>query len=327
MKLGIRLVGLPSNWELTVALREKTKMKFQQNLLAVVCLMQAVAFAGRAACADDTVFVFQSNRYGNLDIFQGTVEGSSFRRLTTSADDEWNPKLGPKGQKLAFVTGTGINSEIWVMDMMSRIKTRITENNVPDICPAWSPDGKKLAWSEKKRQKSGDRWALMTANADGTEKKELTSYGNDLTPCWSPDGSKIVVSRNFGLVILDAETGRVNRVLTTASGILGDMMPVYSPNGSNILFMSNRDASKTGNRLYMISLRDKKVTVREIDTDGPAIQGCYTPDGKKVLFAHGSESELRIGLKDLDTGSEVDLTSVGFASESMPSTILQYIAR
>ncbi len=65
---------------------------------------------------------------------------------------------------------------------------RLTDHPAPDISPAWSPDGQRIAFSSNRDGHSG----IYTVNVDGGNLLRLTqrTYEN-LSPTWSPDGSKI----------------------------------------------------------------------------------------------------------------------------------------
>lgn len=112
--------------------------------------------------------------------------------------------------------------------------------------PAWSPDGTRIAFQSNR---SGD-FEIYVVNTDGTGLTRLTSSdGLDLHPSWSPDSRRIVFAsaRNgnmfsaagtLQLYAMDADGGNVVRLTSNARN---DYAPEWSPDGSRITFLSDRE--------------------------------------------------------------------------------------
>jgi Tol biopolymer transport system component len=94
---------------------------------------------------------------------------------------------GPNGQ-IAFAKGSGMDpdtDEIYVMNADGSEQTQLTDNDVSDLYPSWSPDGEKIAFASER-----DGGGIYVMNADdGSDVTRLTTEGVD--PSWSPDGEKI----------------------------------------------------------------------------------------------------------------------------------------
>jgi Tol biopolymer transport system component/imidazolonepropionase-like amidohydrolase len=136
-----------------------------------------------------------------------------------------NPSLSPDGKRLAF----SALDRLYVMDYPAGSPRRLTSSNEHEQAPAWSPDGKWIAyitWSD-----SGG--ALKRVNSGGRGKPEtLTSEPAFFdTPAWSPDGKRIVfvhgprapriAERNgpgYDLSWIPAAGGAITRVLPTSGG-------------------------------------------------------------------------------------------------------------
>ena len=88
--------------------------------------------------------------------------------------------------------------------------------------------------------------AIFSANADGSDVRQLTHPGNgeeDAWPAWSPDGSKLIFTQSgensgSGDIFLMNADGTHSRRLTNSSGIVGaeSSGPRWSPDGRQILF-------------------------------------------------------------------------------------------
>ena len=135
--------------------------------------------------------------------------------------------------KIAFNSAAGVNSEIYVMGTDGSGQSRLTFNNVYDGKPAWSPDGKRIAFISQKQDGNN---GIFVMNADGTGRAEVTSAHSTSSLRWSPDGRLIAFDDVLGeagaIFLVNADGGgRVN----ITSGHL-DLEPVWSPDGQRILF-------------------------------------------------------------------------------------------
>jgi len=116
---------------------------------------------------------------------------------------------------------------------------RLTYNSKYDGEPAWSPDGKKIAFVSDKH---GNR-QIYVMNADRTAQTRLTNNSvGDAFPAWSPDGSKIAFvserDENHEIYVMN-EDGSYQINLNNNPAL--DKYPVWSPDGKKIAFYSNRD--------------------------------------------------------------------------------------
>lgn len=96
------------------------------------------------------------------------------------------PALSPDGKRLAF---SSLN-KLWIMDLPSETPRRLTDSSIGEFMPAWSPDGRYVAYVTWSR----DGGNIFRAAADGSSKPEqLTRRAAYYTnPVYSPDSSKIV---------------------------------------------------------------------------------------------------------------------------------------
>ena len=95
------------------------------------------------------------------------------------------PAVSPDGKRVAFTAF----SKLYIMDLPSGTPKRLTSGNDGEFMPAWSPDGKAIAYVTWTTQGGN----IYTVQPDGGSPKQMTTsaafYSN---PVYSPDGSKIV---------------------------------------------------------------------------------------------------------------------------------------
>ena len=100
--------------------------------------------------------------------------------------------------KIAFVSTRDGHAEIYVMNADGSGQTRITNtpNPVQNVDPAWSPDGKQIAFFTD-RDNLGIEEDLWIMNADGSSPRQLTfNTVVDFSVDWAPDGSRLVFSQD-----------------------------------------------------------------------------------------------------------------------------------
>jgi serine/threonine protein kinase len=101
-------------------------------------------------------------------------------------------KLSPDGTRLAASQTeikTGSNSDIWILDLASQTRTRLTFSPFPDAQPAWSPDGQSIVWAAIRDGRGG----IYRKPANGAGDDELLyrfpeKTGAVILSDWSSDG-------------------------------------------------------------------------------------------------------------------------------------------
>jgi TolB protein len=99
------------------------------------------------------------------------------------------PAWSPDGRQIAFESDADVaganpegDMELWVMQADGARPTQLTRNAAHDEGPAWSPDGRLLAFTRGPDEKHGDIHVMAVAGSDA---RRLTSYANaDESPDW-----------------------------------------------------------------------------------------------------------------------------------------------
>lgn len=137
-----------------------------------------------------------------------------------------SPVISPDGQKIAFVA----LNDVWIRVKKGTVQP-ITKDAFVDMTPAWSPDGKQLAYVSDK----GGEWAVFIKNIDQNEVKKLGNIGNPPAGlAWSPDGKTLAYSVSLGprlgfLYTINAQNGTTKRISPPLSSSLG--APTWSADG------------------------------------------------------------------------------------------------
>jgi Tol biopolymer transport system component len=182
---------------------------------------------------------------------------------------------------------------------VSQITFPDVANLQADFSPAWSPDGKQIAFVRMDVAVDG-AGEIYIMNADGSGLTRLTaSPGNDLSPTWSKDGKRIAFvssrgdaspstagSQAWDIYVMDATPGGTVVRVTDRFG--ADFDPSWSPDGKQIVFVSGRDDDGTGTTdLYAVTVDGLQVT--RLTNQGVQVgEPSWAPGGKQIAFTGGN---------------------------------------
>ncbi len=247
-------------------------------------------------------------------------------RLQTVSD----PQVSPDGKWVAYglssvdSTKDKRNSDIWMVSWDGQESVQVTNTPDGESTPRFSPDGKYLSFlSARQGLTKGQIWLM---DRRGGEAKKLTDLKNDLEDyVWSPDGKKIaLVLRDIEyadsaktkvrkpyvldryhfkadirgylenspvhLYVLDITTKALD---TLTTGIYDETSPAWSPDGTQLAFVSNRTAEPDRNQntdIYVIEAR-KGAAPKQLTTwPGYDSNPVWSPDGQSIAYLRSTAS-------------------------------------
>jgi len=235
--------------------------------------VKADAFA--AFAPDGSRIAFSSRRKGNEDIFDMNANGTNLRQLTSD--------------RLALLA-PGIN-------------------NYADYAPAWSPDGKQIAFTTARNNAalSYVEWDVYVMNADGSNPHRFMSRAAE--PAWSPDDQWIAY----------ASTGRYTDIYTspagggsgggavTQFGNAAVASPDWSPDGKRIVFAKNGSGSDVS-EIYVVGADGSGLT--QLTTlNARSAEPDWSPDGRKIAFHSNYRGSANIFTMNPDGTELANLTN------------------
>ena len=287
----------------------------------------------------DSKIAFTSFRNGSFDLYVMNADGSKQRRLTTPAGGNSpaavsSPAWSPDGRRLAFVSGRGTcvldshfvsernagtgDVDISVANADGSGLRWVTRGPGVDCAPAWSPDGRKIAFQRSLVRREGDRvvgfdFDIYVINADGSEEQNLTGDGLSAgAPLWSPDGRKIVFwsgPDGNGWVSVMNSDGSERRMLAHNHGYVA-----WSPDGRKILLRrggAQGDRNGVGaTKAYAVVANADGSGLRTLTriavVNGQSLN--WSPDGRKVVFVSDRDGNQEIYVINADGSGRRNLT-------------------
>ncbi|HBY55601.1 MAG TPA: Tol-Pal system beta propeller repeat protein TolB [Coxiellaceae bacterium] len=211
--------------------------------------------------------------------------------------------------KIAYVLverrGRAVRYRLQVADSDGYNMHILLSSRFPLMSPAWSPDGKKIAYVSFE----GHRAAIYIQDIATGQREVLTKFpGINGAPAWSPDGSKIaLVLTQTGypkIYILDLATKKMERLTSDWSL---DTEPNWAPDGKSLIFTSDRGGSP---QIYRVYVDNKKV--ERITFNGSYnARAAFTPNGNAIVMLHQAGDMFSIALEDLKSGRVSLLTHSG----------------
>jgi Tol biopolymer transport system component len=146
---------------------------------------------------------------------------------------------GADNGRLAFGMLTGDNVDVYSALPNGAALHRLTTDPSFEACPAYSPDGKQIAYCSNR----GSTFEIWQMDQNGKHQRQVTHLGFALWPDYSPDGSRIAFEGHAANdpnteIYTSSADGSDPQQLTSGSG--DNLYPSYSPDGTKIVFESDR---------------------------------------------------------------------------------------
>ena len=169
-------------------------------------------------------------------------------QVTSSAWRDRGQTYAPDGRKIAYISDESGDQEVWVFDIATSTRKRLTKQASEKADLTWAPNGQKLAYSAANR--------IFEVDAGGGEPRELAhnAAGGFSIAQYSADGNWLVYSRrdddqNAEVYVYDIRGKKEYNATRTPFNEIGAAL---TTDGKTLVFTSNRDGAT--NQLFAVSL-------------------------------------------------------------------------
>ena len=226
---------------------------------------------------------------GNKEIWAMDYDGANQHQITHLGTISMSPRVAPDNSRLAF-TSLGRNGfQIRMYSLILGRMISFPEVGGTNISPAWSPDGREIAYSSSR---TGDP-EIWISDASGNLARRVTSFrGPDVSPAYNPrTGSQIAwISGRTNLPQLYIMNTDGSGVQPMTDGGYATS-PSWSPNGQVIAFAWDRKygpGAPGGQDIYVMEIASKK-WIQLTHDGGRCDFPSWSPDGRHIVYANSSD--------------------------------------
>lgn len=237
---------------------------------------------GQAGAFDTKIaYVTAQRKQGTQPSYKLQVadtDGYSPQTVLSSTQPMMSPSWSPDGSKLAYVSFEKRKPEIYIQNLYSQERIKVSSFEGINGAPAWSPDGKKLALT---LSKSGNPDIYILDVVTKKLRQVTRHWGIDTEPSWMPDGKALVfTSSRTGkpqIYRIPVNGGRPKRL--TYEGKYNASAEVSS-DGRTMVFVQGE-----GN-IFKIATLDLQSGFTQTLTKGPLDESpSFAPNGTIILYA------------------------------------------
>ncbi|WP_213804068.1 PD40 domain-containing protein [Granulicella sp. dw_53] len=243
---------------------------------------------------------------------------------------QFSPSIAPDGTRVAYVwDGNADNYDIYIKDLKTSAVVRLTDDKQPDIHPAWSPNGREVAFL--RRSQSGTEVFVKPVGGGAEhavgairDTSGLWASENPFSGCqsptWTPDARQLLLTDGLGkdygagLVLISVDSG-TEKPLTSPRPQDEDCYPRFSQDGKRIAFV--RYISHGAGEIFTMAADG--TDLKQLTTDHRNIRGVdWASDGRHLIFASNRRGSYELREIDRNGGESQPLPS-DTASASEPA--------
>jgi WD40 repeat protein len=279
----------------------------------------ANAPGGKSAAADVFVvgeIVVASSRGQKFQLYAAERANlAQLAKITTDSTTATDPAFSADGSRIAYVSTSAGNAEIYVMNADGTSPVRLTTEPLADGRPTFTPDGQTILFHSARTAGKQQIWSI---NVDGSGLTQLTRDSVNFAPTVSPDGQTVayVSLRNKSYDIwLMARDGSNQRQFTPTPQIK-ETEPRFLRDGSLTFLVERREGNRTVQQVVRADLTTGSVTPMT-GIDLALTSFAVSPSGDLLALVVNAQPENRrnpiykVYIQPVGSGTPVPMPTIG----------------
>jgi dipeptidyl aminopeptidase/acylaminoacyl peptidase len=238
----------------------------------------------------------KEDKPGASHIWSIGIDGAGERQITSSPESESAPRFSPDGRYLSFTSsrpGQAKGSQVWLLDRSGGEAYQLTGVKGRLQGYEWSPDSKRLALIVGDPDPDAEDSTAATSSAGGGRGKAPKPIVIDRYKFKQDVQGYLLSGRHSYIYLFDIATKKLDR-LTNAKE--DESSPSWSPDGTRIAFMSNRNPDpdrEPSSQLFVVDAKpgSAEKALSPLASRGGRGKPEWSPDGKRIAFLEGDEKK------------------------------------
>ena len=221
------------------------------------------------------------------------ADGFNPQTIVSSTEPIMSPAWSPDGRKLAYVSFENAKPSIFVQEVFTGKREKISSFKGINGAPAWSPDGRYLAMTLSKEGNPD----IFVMDLRSRKLRKLTNHwGIDTEPAWSPNGQQLIFTSDRGgkpQIYRVAVTGGTPERITFEGDY--NARASYSPDGKSLVMVTRVNGNY---RIAGLDLDSKQMRVlsRGSLDESPS----FAPNGSMVIYANTANDKGELSAVSFD---------------------------
>jgi TolB protein len=221
------------------------------------------------------------------------ADGFNPQTIVTSSEPIMSPAWSPDGRKLAYVSFEKAKPSIFIQEVFTGQREKISSFKGINGAPAFSPDGRYLAMT---LSKDGNPDIFIMDLRTRSLRKLTNHWAIDTEPAWSPDGKHLVFTSDRGgkpQIYRVAVTGGEPERMTYEGDY--NARASYSPDGKDLVMVTRVNGNY---RIGGLELKSKELRVlsRGALDESPS----FAPNGSMVIYANTANDKGELSAVSFD---------------------------